>query len=289
MGLYGDEVARDGEAGSAEPVTVDLADGLALRIYADRRPGNLELAGVHKALILVRGGVELVEEGAGFGLPIARYRDKTLFPGSATLKMIQEEPYPVIEKTYELDTISVKSLGGSRISDTLYHPAHRIFNILYLSLNTLRPAFDKIMEFRNLAGMRTNFLPTTSRGRVRILYTIYPEEIQIEAYAELGDGCEELILLNEQGASTFRRYDDAHSMLIDDKMGAWDKVDVAEATFSTLDGELSFTVFRPSGAVFWRGRERVRGRLSWAGLTLSFSISDTICYKIKIGQRTHSK
>jgi len=279
-------MARDSDVRSAESITIDLSNGFALRIYPDRRPGNLELAGIHKALILVKGGVELVEEGAGFGLPIAIFRDKTLFPGSATLRMIQSDPYPIIEKIYELDTVSVKSLGESRISDAIYHPAHRIFSILYLSLNYLRPFFDKIMELRNMVGVRTSFIVAQSRGRVSVLYSVRQDEIGIDVSTELSEGCEELMLLNEQGALTFRRYDDLSSTLIDNEIGAWEKVDAEKATLSTLDGGLSFTVLKPLGASFWRGRERVRGRLSWAGLTLSFRRHDSISYKVKIGPRT---
>jgi hypothetical protein len=278
-------MARDSEVASAEPITIGLSNGFALRLYSDRRPGNLELAGIHKALILVKGGVELVEEGSGFGLPIARFRDKTLFPGSATLRMIQSDPYPIIEKRYELDTVSVKSLGKSKISDAIYHPAHRIFSILYLSLNNLRPFFDKIMELRNMVGVRTSFIVTQPRGQVRVLYSVHKDEIGIDVSMELGEGCEELMLLNEQGALTFRRYDDLCSTLIDDEMGAWEKINAEKATLSTLDGGLSFTVVKPLGAGFWRGREMVRGRLSWAGLTLSFRSHDPISYKVKIGPR----
>ena len=56
-----------------EPMTVDLHGGLSIRVYPDRRPGNLEIAGIQKGLILLDGGLELVEEGAGFGLPIALF------------------------------------------------------------------------------------------------------------------------------------------------------------------------------------------------------------------------
>ena len=271
-----------------EPVSADLSVDLALRVYPDRRPGNLEIAGIHKGLVLVRGGIELVEEGAGFGLPIGKFKDKTLFPGYATLRTIQLKPYPIIEKTYEMNTISVKSLGRARISDALYHPAHKVFSALYLSLNGLRPAFDRVMALRHAVGVRTNFRVTEPRGRISVCYTIRSNVIEVEAKTELKDGCEELIMLNEQGASTFRMCKEANSTLIDNEIGAWVRMDVGEATLSTLDERLSFTVIKPVGAGFWRGREKVRGRLSWAGLNLSFDVHDTVRYKIRISQQNTS-
>jgi hypothetical protein len=276
-------MVRGDEANQIKPITVDLSSGLALRVYPDRRPGNLEIAGIHKALILLRCGVELLEEGAGFGLPIAIFRDKTLFPGSATLRTIQLEPYPIIEKSYKMDTISVKTLRGTRISDALYHPAHKIFSIIYFTLGSLRPAFDKVIELRDTAGVKTSFQKTESRGRVNVCYSIHQGLIEVEARAEMNDGCKELIMLNEQGASTFRVCKEGNSTLIDDEIGAWCKMDALEATFSSLNGELSFTVIRPTDTVFRRGRESVRGRLSWAGLSLSFGTRDPIKYTIKIG------
>ena len=264
-----------------EPYTYALADGLALRMYPDRRPGNLEIAGIHKALVLLRGGVELVEEGAGLGLPIAKYGDKTYFPGSATLTILPGKP-TVAVKTYVMDSISVKSLGDGRISDLIYHPLHRAFSHMYLRLGALRGVFDTVIELRGVAGVRTSFEPAEPRGEVEVTYVFRPDRVEIRARTGLREGCEELIVLNEQGASTFRRYSDAGQTLMDGKIGAWDTVEGAEATLSGLDGAPSFTVERPPGTSLWRGRESIRGRLSWAGLALSFRGFGEVAYTIRV-------
>ena len=161
---------------TGEPYTHHMAGGLAVRVYPDRRPGNLEIAGIHKALVLLRGDEELVEEGAGFGLPVAKYRDKTLFPGSATLAVLPGTP-PTVVKTYMMDAVSVKSLGGARISDAVYHPLHRVFSFLYLHLGSLRPIFDSIIELRSAAGVRTSFEPAEPRGEVEVTYTLHPDRV----------------------------------------------------------------------------------------------------------------
>jgi hypothetical protein len=268
-----------------KPFTQNLAGGLAVRVYPDRRPGNLEIAGIHKALVLLRNGVEIVEEGAGFGLPIAKYRDKTFFPGSASLKILDSNP-KVVVKTYTLDLISIKSLGDRRISDTLYHPIHGIFSLLYLRLGVLRGVFDSVIEMRNVLGVRTSFETTESRGEVEVHYTLYPDRIEIRAETRLLGDCEELIMLNEQGATTFRSYSDTHQTLKDGNIGAWDCVQDNEATLSNIDGTLSFTVERPQGSVLCRGRESIKGRLSWAGLALSFKIFHKISYTLRISEQS---
>jgi hypothetical protein len=269
-----------------EPYNYYICPSLAIRVYPDKRPGNMETAGIHKALILVADGFELVEEGAGFGLPVAKFNDKTFFPGSAVLSFIDEGPPPVVEKTYIMDTVSVKQIGGSRISDTLYHPIHRAFSRLYLSLGRLRFAFDTVMELRNVVGVRTSFETAKPRGSVVVRYTLHPDIVEIEGYAELEASCKELVFLNEQGASIFRRYSDANAVeLIDERMGAWDRIEAGEATLSDLENKLSFTVHNPRRAGFFRGRELVRGRLSWAGLSLSFKPQERIGYSIGVSIR----
>jgi hypothetical protein len=264
-----------------EPYTNNATGKLALRVYPDRRPGNLEIAGIQKAIVLLHGGIEVIEEGAGFGLPIAKYADKTFFPGSATLKII-EGTSPVAVKTYQMDTISIKSLGKSRISDRIYHPAHKAFARVYLSIDTLRPVFDTMIGLRDTAGLKTNFVATRSRGEVEVRYIFHQDRVEIEAIPRLNKRCEELIMLNEQGASTFRRYSGEGKTLIDREMGAWNRIDAEEATLSNLEGSLAFTVVRPNSAGFWRGRESVKGRLSWAGLALSFKDLQQIKYSVKI-------
>jgi hypothetical protein len=201
------------------------------------------------------------------------------------LRVIQHEPYPVIEKTYEMDTVSVKVLGGSRISDAIYHPAHRVFSALYLTLGSLRPALNKVIEFRDTAGVKTSFQATEPRGRVRVRYAIHRDLIEVEAKSEMTAGCDELIMLNEQGASTFRVCRDGDSTLIDDEIGAWRAMDSPEATLSSRDERLSFTVAKPKGTIFRRGRESVRGKLSWAGFSLSYAANSPIQYTVMVNSR----
>jgi hypothetical protein len=269
-----------------EPYTYRMGWDLDVRIYPDKRPRNLEIAYLHKGLILIISGVELVEEGSGFGVPVARFKDKTFFSSSATLTLIDEGPPPIIQKSYILDTVSVKSLRGrTRISDALYHPLDRAFTRAYLSRPSLRPIFNKVIETRKAVGVATRFVKVAPRGVVDICFTLREGLIEIEADLDkISTGCEELVILNEQGASIFRRYRDEGGLdLLDDAIGAWDKIDSPEGTLSDLKGKLSFSIKKPSNSpVMYRGREKVRDRFSWTGIALSFKPGGSTNYFIRL-------
>ena len=273
-----------------EPYTHRAGWDLDVRVYPDRRPGNLEIAGLHKGLILVQSGAELVEEGAGFGVPVARFKDKTFFSGSASLTLLEEGPPPVIQKSYILDTVSVRSLrGGGRISDAFYHPLHRAFTRAYLSRPGFRRLLNKVIEARKAVGVTTGFVKAAPRGVVDVRYTLREGLIEVEAdLNRVSEGCEEVVMLNEQGASTFRRYrDDGGLDLLDDAMGAWDRIEAYKGTLSDAGGRLSFSIDKPSSSqVMYRGREKTRDRLSWTGIALSMKPGGSVKYTIRLERVT---
>ena len=47
----------------------------------------METASLQKGLIMVFDDQELIDEGLGFGVPVAKYDDKTYFPGSAEVSI----------------------------------------------------------------------------------------------------------------------------------------------------------------------------------------------------------
>jgi len=271
-----------------EPCTQPAGWDLELRAYPDARPGNLEIASLQKGLVLVRSGAELVEEGAGFGVPVARFRDKTFFSGSAILTLLEEGPPPVIQKSYVLDTVSVRSLrGGGRVSDALYHPLHRAFTWAYLSRPGIRRLLNRVIEARKAAGVTTGYVRAAPRGAVDVRYTIREGLAEVEADLDrVSAGCMELVMLNEQGASTFRRYrDDGGLNLLDDAMGAWDRIEAPGGTLSDAEGKLWFSIDKPGASqVMFRGRERASGRLSWAGIALSLKPGGSVRYVIRLGR-----
>jgi len=272
--------------GSSMPFTVQIGDRISVRLYQDCRPTCLETAPLQKGLVLLLDGKELIEEGVGFGVPIAKYKDKTYFPGSAKTWIQNDKNHCILVKSFVLNTISRKRLGGgSYVNETLYHFLHRAFEIGYVNCQGLAQASNRIMELRKTLKVQTEFIRVKPRGTALFKYSCKPDEIQVTAELSLLelDECKEILILNEQGSTFFRRYaDSAGLLLLDRKIGAWARIVAAEASFSDLKQELTFTVRNKSSAAFFRGWEKTRGRFSWAGLAYSLSPrNSTFCYSLR--------
>jgi hypothetical protein len=77
----------------------------------------MEIAALQKGLVLMVDGSELIEEGAGFGVPIVKYSDMTFFSRTATVYVEeQDENAVVIIKVFLLDSVSVLSIKWVTLS-----------------------------------------------------------------------------------------------------------------------------------------------------------------------------
>ncbi len=274
----------------SSPLTFRISDDLEARIYPDTRPNNLEITGLHKGLVLVYRGREIVGEGAGFGVPVIKYSDKTFFSGTAEVSIspAPSEGVQVVTKSFALDTISKKRYrDGSYIDDRLYHAIHGAFTRLYIHNKPLRPLFEKMMELRGAMGIHTEFVRTVPRGVVKVVYELHPDEIRV--HVDLSsierENCEEIVLLNEQGSPFFTRYDDSTGLQLAGRdIGPWDEVKGGHASLSDGDRGLAYSLRRMSGASLYRGWEMVEGRLAWAGLNYVVNPGpSSFSYAIDIG------
>ncbi len=223
--------------------------------------------------MLMRNGVELIEEGVGFGVPIVKYADKTFFSSQAQVSTEQSGDCCTIRKVFSLDTVSLKKLGkASYIDDALYSPLRRTFAELYLKHKKLNALFNKAMELRQLAQVKTEFMTVKPRGTVTVTYHCKPDVIAVKAdFSKIALAkCREVLVLNEQGASTFQNYSDGSGLTLrGNKIGGWDVVEAAEATLRSPSGRTSFTLQNRRNARLYRGWEHTRKRFSWAGLSYS--------------------
>jgi hypothetical protein len=271
-----------------EPFTFKADKRIAFRLYPDNRPRNLEIATLQKGLVLVANGAELIEEGAGFGVPIAKYADRTYFSGSAeVILQKQDSSEAVVSKVFLLDCISEKQAGSVPINHGFYSFFHSAFERTYLNRKGSSPLFDWAMRLRKTLGVQTQFVTVKPRGTVAVTYRFHPDHIEVHVDLSALDRkhCREILILNKQGASFFRKYSDADGeVLCDGQIGAWTKVKAKHAAFSDFKEQLSFSLESTGRAVLYRGREQVKDRFSWAGLSYAVNPrTSQFDYAIRIG------
>ncbi len=256
-----------------EPFTFVAENSLAFRLYPDNRPRNLEIAPLQKGLILMLSGEELVEEGAGFGVPVAKYDSQTFFSGTAQTYVVKyNEKSAIFKKIFFMDTVSEKQIWGVPINNQLYLFFHKTFEKGYLSRQNLRPVFDWMIKNRKMFGVQTHFTKVPPKGKVTITYRCFSKSVKISVnLSELDKtNCRKILILNEQGATVFRKYfDTAGNILFNEQIEAWAKVEARQASFGGIkrERELSFALENLKTASLLRGREQIKDRFSWAGMT----------------------
>lgn len=277
---------------SEETVTLQLTDRLSVRLYKDCRPNCLETAQLQKGLVLMLDGRELIEEGIGFGVPVVKYGDKTYFSSSAQVSTDKIGGTSLIKKVYLMDTISRKKFWRARyIDDNLYSKWRKIFEKSYLKHKQFTVIFNRIMELREIAKIKTEFVKVKPRGTIIVYYQFQPTNINVNVnFKDLTlHGCEELLVLNEQGSTFFAHYaDTGGAQLLGSKIGAWDKVNAETATMQ--NDEVTFSLKNVYGGLLFRGWERTRKRFSWAGLSYSLSPNNgTFTYTINLNLNLKSQ
>lgn len=88
-----------------QPLTFELLDGLAVRLYGDTRPHVGKIARLQKGLVLLAGGQERIEEGFGLGLPMVEVDGQVYMSRSAKIEHAGNR----LVKHFEIDTVDTPS------------------------------------------------------------------------------------------------------------------------------------------------------------------------------------
>ncbi len=256
----------------SEGRTIRIADLISLRVYQDAQPHNMKIANLQKGLVLVYRGHELVGEGTGFGLPILVCSDQTYFSGTSTVQVAQQENRWIIQKEFMMDRTARNRFRNVTLENRVARDLFAHLARLYQVHPNLR--FLRLKGVTKGINIDTSFIQTRPIGKVTVSYIIDKQGIRVSAdFRDLERGrIEKVFMLNEQGATLFRKYVDSQGTLLEDsKIGAWDGIQAEWASLKLLSDELGFRLWKKKNSILRRGREYLKGSLDWVGLDYELS------------------
>ena len=220
-------------------ITLPKSSGISLKIANDATRGNgYPTARLQKGLLLTHDGVDLSEEGVGFGVPLLKRGIKILYPGSIEM---------VSSRNGTLEQVTVKFALNLEEKVTLpgFDSAHsnRLYPVKYLLAAFMRrcPALRGLLTalsnaLRWIFGLKTVFEKAEFSTNVIMIYTVDRQAgtltIDIDTKNLSGNGITEVFVLNEQGARYFDVYRDSSGTLLrGEAIGCWDKVTAEQASF----------------------------------------------------------
>ena len=270
---------------------ISIGQGLALKMEKNAwdRP-RFPTTRLQKGLSLFDGDQELEEEGVGFGVPIVMRGLQTLFPGDVRMSVNMEGQYQVVKATYILNLIErIGRPDRESIENRLLYALKNYLAALIRELPMLRAFLTGISTVvRKLFRWETIYEPADICIEVGVTYKIDQQNADLEISLTTQDlsstGVSEIIMMNEQGARSFYQYNDSSGVNLQGKeIGCWDEVKAQEASFSSPNHNVAFTLSQATGAKLFRGRELIGTRLAWAGFGYSFPPRLTdFCYQLKI-------
>ena len=272
-----------------EPYTFILKDNLSLRVYPDTRPHNMKIAQIQKGLVLVLNGKELIEEGAGFGVPVAIFSDRTYFSGSAETIILDKAQKRMVIKRYHMDIVSKKGWKNIVLPEL---PIQKFISnkleTTYRKNQFIRKFFFPAVNVRKKIGVKMIYERIKSKGEIIVTYEIREKGIIVNASFRGLDKqrLKKIVLLNEQGSSFFRKLSSNGSVLVDEQIGAWRLLTANQACFSNLESSLDFCLRNLRNCRSFIGREHLNGFLAWIGMEYEAPPNlDSLEYEIRINSR----
>jgi len=267
-----------------EKYSVSLSGAVALEVYSSTKPHNLKLANLQKGLIFVYNGLERIGEGTGFGFPVLVYPKETFFSSSSTVYFSRTADSFRIRKEFFMDRTARNRFRNVYLNNKEARAFIRCLADLYQKKRHLR--FLSLKEFFVNMGVESTFVETSPIGKLPVTYDISGCVIHVKVDLSNLQGAipPRVFVLNEQSAAFFRRCSDAHhAKLIDNQIGAWDRVDSDWACLTDLQGIVGYRLWGVNGSVLRRGRETMKNCLDWAGLDYELNPGEEgFEYKIEV-------
>ncbi len=254
-------------------LTISLLSDLFLTLSSEP-DGNsgYPTAPLQKGLLLRHREQNLAEEAVGFGLPVLKMGLQAIFPGTVDLNLRQAGPLWSIQAVYTLNLVErIIRRKNAVLENPVFYAAKDSLASLLRRIPVLRGPLTALSSAaRSTFDWETTYEPAALEARVTLIYTLDPQsgalQIKLEPDSLHLPKATELILMDEQGARSFDRYEEPSGVcLVGEAIGCWDEVRADRAGFLSSSLGIRFTVPQVSGAHLYRGRELVGSRLAWAG------------------------
>ena len=230
---------------------------------------------LRRGLLLHDGGVDLSEEGVGFGVPVAKRGRETVFPGALEVTEVCRGPRPRLVAAYTLDLVErLSGADGGVVDRRGLYDAKDALAALHRRAPALRgPLAAASSLLRAGLGWTTVYERARSAGGVVVTCEVDPARgvlaVEVDLTGLVSD-VGEVVVMNEQGARCFDRYvEDGGAPRDASGLATWDTVGAWRAGFVSGARRVAFWAVRADGARLYRGRELVGSRLSWAGFGYS--------------------
>jgi hypothetical protein len=239
----------------AAQYTFAISGSISLKVYSSTNPQNMKIASLQKGLVLLCNGNDVIGEGTGFGVPIAKYSNETVFSGSASLYVRRLGDTIEIRKEFLMDLTTRDRLRSFKLKFPGIRTLSDFFCLQYQKRKRLvRP----VLIVRGLFfkfGVKSSFMKSPHKGTVIVTYIMDRNRIQVKLnFSKLDQAnLAKVFILNEQGAHFFRTYSDSEGIrLVDEEIGAWDNVTAQSAKITNEQNKIGFRLKNKEGSMLKR-------------------------------------
>lgn len=271
---------------------IALAGGISLRIREpDKEKQSYSSCRIQKGLLLFQGKKDLSEEGIGFGVPILKFGEKTIFPGRGYIEFKEHADSTHVMIDYDLNLAETIAIKGRKIENRTIYSIKESLSRLHRKYPFSRKLLTESSNaLRRWLDIETGFEEVASLGLAGMKYTITTDGM-INVRADLSrinkEGCTRIMIMNEQGANFFDTYYDSKGTILPgDAIGSWQETSCDKVSFIHSIYDMAFTLSKIDGSKMFYGRELVGNRLSWAGIAYSISPHmQDFAYDIRLGMK----
>ena len=258
--------------------THPISNSVAVRVHSDTKPKNMKTAQLQKGLILLYKGTEVIGEGTGFGVPIVKYFDETIFSGSSSLTVRTWGTIVEIRKKFIMDLVTRNTIRNCILENpkirTLLDYISTIYKRQYQSHVRFAQYVLLMRSFFFKFGVKSTFIGGPSKGTIVVTYIVDRNRILVKVDLRSLEryNLDKIFVLNEQGAHFFRTYSDSENLKLDNEaIGAWNDVTSQTAKITNEKDKIGFSLKNIEGTKLRRGRELIKDSLDWIGLDYELS------------------